>query len=135
MSRTIQQGGYRPRLRVTRALSSMSGNGLIPFMRCFSHSLTRSVPPRFSSTTRIYIAVGRYHDLRLTALEARVHFLANFLEVCRLNHHGCPWSLRRVTNECRVGELTEGLHPDYQASRLPLRPSPSSAAVAVPCSA
>ncbi|CAM9212486.1 unnamed protein product, partial [Ectocarpus sp. 12 AP-2014] len=55
-----------------------------------------------------------YHDLRLTAVEARVHFLANFLEVCRLNHHGCPWSLRRVTNESRVGELTEGLHPDYQ---------------------
>eukprot|EP00752_Nemacystus_decipiens_P001840 g1774.t1 len=55
-----------------------------------------------------------YHDLRLTAVEARVHFLANFLEVCRLNHHGCPWSLRRVTNENRVGELTGGLHPDYQ---------------------
>lgn len=45
-----------------------------------------------------------------------MHFLANFLEVCRLNHHGCPWSLRRVTNESRVGELTEGLHPDYQVS-------------------
>lgn len=58
----------------------------------------------------------RYHDLRLTAVEARVHFLANFLEVCRLNHHGCPWSLRRITNESRVGELTGGLHPDYQAS-------------------
>eukprot|EP00903_Cladosiphon_okamuranus_P008054 g7768.t1 len=55
-----------------------------------------------------------YHDLRLTAVEARVHFLANFLEVCRLNHHGCPWSLRRITNESRVGELTGGLHPDYQ---------------------
>lgn len=45
-----------------------------------------------------------------------MHFLANFLEVCRLNHHGCPWSLRRITNESRVGELTGGLHPDYQAS-------------------
>lgn len=60
-------------------------------------------------------AYNRYHNLRLAAVEARVHFLANFLEVCRLNHHGCPWSLRRVTNESRVGELTEGLHPDYQA--------------------
>lgn len=62
---------------------------------------------------------GRYHDLRLSPVEARAHFLANFLEVCRLNHHGCPWSLRRVTNESRVGELTEGLHPDYQASKCP----------------
>lgn len=47
-------------------------------------------------------------------MEARVHFLSNFLEVCRLNHHGCPWSLRRVTTESRVGELSGGLHPDYQ---------------------
>lgn len=67
-------------------------------------------------TYLLLFLVCRYHDLRLTAIEARVHFLANFLEVCRLNHHGCPWSLRRVTNESRVGELTEGLHPDYQAS-------------------
>lgn len=58
--------------------------------------------------------MSRFHDLRLTAMEARVHFLANFLEVCRLNNHGCPWSLRRVTNESRVGELSGGLHPDYQ---------------------
>lgn len=71
-----------------------------------------------SETLVATTGVHRYHDLRLTAVEARAHFLANFLEVCRLNHHGCPWSLRRVTNESRVGELTEGLHPDYQASGL-----------------
>ncbi|CAM9717877.1 unnamed protein product, partial [Discosporangium mesarthrocarpum] len=55
-----------------------------------------------------------FHDLRLTAQEARTLFLGNFLEVCRLNQHGCPWSLRPITTESRVGSLTKGLHPDYQ---------------------
>lgn len=77
--------------------------------------------PPLDIHVRPCVPMCRFYDLRLTAAEARVHFLANFLEVCRLNSHGCPWSLRRVTTESRVGELTGGLHPDYQASFFVLR--------------